>query len=64
MGFHADYRQEPCREFIHRGVQLAIRAAVAAGLSVAIAQLFNLQYPIYAFLTAIIVTDLTPSESR
>jgi uncharacterized membrane protein YgaE (UPF0421/DUF939 family) len=33
-------------------------------LSVAIAQLFSLQYPIYAFLAAVIVTDLTPSQSR
>jgi len=46
------------------GVQLALRAAVAAGLSIALAQLFNLEYPIYSFLAAVIVTDLTPSQSR
>jgi uncharacterized membrane protein YgaE (UPF0421/DUF939 family) len=47
-----------------RGAQLALRSALAAGLSVAIAQLFHLEYPIYAFLAAVIVTDLTPSQSR
>ena len=47
-----------------RGIQLAIRGAVGAGLSIAIAQFFNLQYPIYAFIAAVIVTDLTPSQTR
>jgi uncharacterized membrane protein YgaE (UPF0421/DUF939 family) len=37
---------------------------VAAGLSIAIAKLFNLEYPIYSFLAAVIVTDLTLSQSR
>ena len=46
------------------GVQLAIRASVAAGLSIAVAQLFKLEHPIYAFLAAVIVTDLSPSQSR
>src|SRR4051812_49949561 len=44
-------------------IQLALRASVAAGLSVAIAQLLQLQYPVYALITAIIVTDLSPAES-
>jgi uncharacterized membrane protein YgaE (UPF0421/DUF939 family) len=47
-----------------RGVQLAVRAAVAGGLAVAIAQLFKVEYPIYAFLAAVIATDLTPAQSR
>lgn len=45
------------------GIQLALRASVAAGLSLAIAQFFELQFPIYAAIAAIIVTDLSPSES-
>lgn len=49
---------------ITSGFQLALRAAVAAGLSTAIARLFNLEYPIDAFLAAVIVTDLLPSQSR
>ena len=46
------------------GFQLALRASIAAGLSVAIAQALGLEYPIYAFLAAVIVTDLLPSQSR
>jgi uncharacterized membrane protein YgaE (UPF0421/DUF939 family) len=46
------------------GMQLAGRAALAASLSLAIAQLLKLEYPIYAMLAAVIVTDLTPSQSR
>jgi uncharacterized membrane protein YgaE (UPF0421/DUF939 family) len=47
-----------------RGLQLAVRAAVAAGVAVAVAQFFKFEYPIYAFLAAVIATDLTPSQSR
>ena len=43
---------------------LSIRAALAAGLAVAIAQLLQLQYPLYAMISAIIVTDLSPSQTR
>jgi uncharacterized membrane protein YgaE (UPF0421/DUF939 family) len=43
---------------------LFIRAALAAGLSVAIAQLFQLKFPLYALIAAVIVTDRLPSETR
>jgi uncharacterized membrane protein YccC len=47
-----------------KGIQLAVRAAVGAGLSIAIAQFLDLQHPIYALIAAVIVTDLTPSQTR
>jgi uncharacterized membrane protein YgaE (UPF0421/DUF939 family) len=33
-------------------------------LSLAIAQFFNLQYPVFAFIAAIITTDLTPAQCQ
>jgi uncharacterized membrane protein YgaE (UPF0421/DUF939 family) len=43
--------------------QLSLRAAVAAGLAVAVAQWFRFQYPIYAMISAVIVTDLEASRT-
>ena len=45
-------------------LQLALRAALAAGLAVAIAQAFRLAFPLYAMIAAVIVTDLSPSQTR
>lgn len=46
------------------GLQLALRVALAALLAFGIADLLRLQHPIYAFIAAVIVTDLSPSLSR
>jgi uncharacterized membrane protein YgaE (UPF0421/DUF939 family) len=47
-----------------KGLQLAVRAAVGASLSFAIAQAINLDRPIFACLAAVIVTDISPGETR
>ena len=47
-----------------KGLQLAVRAAVGASLSFAVAQAINLDRPIFACLAAVIVTDLSPGETR
>ena len=47
-----------------KGMQLSLRAAVGASLSLAVAYLFGLEYPLYAFIAAVIVTDLVPSQTR
>lgn len=47
-----------------KGMQLSLRAAVGASLSLAVAYLLGLEYPLYAFIAAVIVTDLLPSQTR
>jgi len=45
------------------GLQLALRASVGAGVSIGLAQLFRLEYPIYALVAAVLVTDFSPAQT-
>jgi uncharacterized membrane protein YgaE (UPF0421/DUF939 family) len=46
------------------GVQLAVRAGAGASLALIIAQVLKLDYPIFAFIAAVTVTDLKPAQTR
>jgi uncharacterized membrane protein YgaE (UPF0421/DUF939 family) len=45
-------------------VQLAARAAISAAVAVAIAQWLGLNYPLYAMISAVIVTDPDAGQTR
>jgi uncharacterized membrane protein YgaE (UPF0421/DUF939 family) len=45
-------------------IQLAIRAGVAGGLAAWIATRVALEHPLYAFIAAVIATDLSAAQSR
>jgi uncharacterized membrane protein YgaE (UPF0421/DUF939 family) len=46
------------------GGQLAVRAALGAGISLAIARALHMDTPIFALIAAVIVTDRDPAETR
>ena len=52
------------RSTLITALQLSIRSAVAAGLAVAVAQFLRFKFPIYALVSAVIVTDLSASRTR
>ena len=45
-------------------VQLSVRAALSAALGVALAQWMRLEVPINVMVSAVLVTDLSPEETR
>jgi uncharacterized membrane protein YgaE (UPF0421/DUF939 family) len=45
-------------------LQLSIRASLSAALSLAIAQLLQLETPLFAMVSAVIVTDLSATQTQ
>jgi uncharacterized membrane protein YgaE (UPF0421/DUF939 family) len=46
------------------GLQLATRASISGGIALATATWLGLAFPIFAFIAAVVVTDLSPAQSR
>ena len=45
-------------------IQMSVRGAVSAALAVEIAKLLSFEFPLYALIGAIIVTELSPEKTR
>ena len=52
------------RKVVIPEIALALRAAFGSGLSVALAQACKLEYPIYALIAAVLVTDFSSAKTR
>jgi uncharacterized membrane protein YgaE (UPF0421/DUF939 family) len=46
-----------------RGAQLAIRASVGATLALVLARAAHLEFPLYALISAVLVTDFSPAKT-
>lgn len=45
-------------------IRVSVRAALAASLAIAVANYLQLQYPLYALIAAVLVTDLSDTNRR